>query len=49
MNPRISSTWLEEQRRQDPELHAREFAAQFIDGPGSNLDSAEVVAAVEAG
>ncbi len=49
MNPRIPADWLEEQRRQDPDLYAREFEARFIDGASSYLVSADVVACVRHG
>jgi hypothetical protein len=49
MNPAIDPDWLEERRREDPELYAREFEAQWIDGASSYLDSADVVACVRGG
>jgi len=49
MNPAISARWLEERRREDPEVYAREYLAEFVDGVSSYLPSAEVVAAVRHG
>ena len=45
MNPRIPAEWLEERRREDPDLYAREFEAEFVDGTGSWLSSGDVVRA----
>jgi hypothetical protein len=42
MNPRISTAWLEKQRVADPDLFAREFLAQWVDGASSYLDSRDV-------
>jgi phage terminase large subunit-like protein len=44
MNPAISADFLEEQRREDPELYGREYLAEFIDGASSYLTSADVIA-----
>jgi len=49
MNPHIPTAWLEEQRRADPDLYAREFEARFIDGASSYLESTDVVACVRHG
>jgi hypothetical protein len=49
MNQMIPAAWLEEQRRADPELYAREFEAQWIDGASSYLESSDVVACVRSG
>lgn len=49
MNDRIPAGWLEERRREDPDLFAREFLAEFIDSSGSYLPSEEVVRAIRKG
>jgi hypothetical protein len=49
MNPRIKKSWLEERRREDPDLYGREFLAEFIDGASSYLSSSDVVGAVRGG
>ena len=45
MNPSIPSDFLDDQRRRDPELFAREFQAEFIAGAGIYLDPDQIVAA----
>jgi hypothetical protein len=49
MNPRISKSWLDERRREDPDMFAREFLAEFVDGVSSYLTSEDVVAGVRGG
>lgn len=49
MNPRISVDWLAKQRLEDPDLFAREFLAEFVDGLGSYLTSEDVLGCVREG
>lgn len=49
MNPRIPAAWLEERRREDPELFSREFEARFLDGAASYLSAVDVSQAVRSG
>lgn len=44
MNPRIPAAWLEERRLEDPELYAREFMAEFVDGASSYFAAEDVIA-----
>src|SRR5262249_12601665 len=45
-NPAIDAEWLEDRRREDLDTYGREYEARWLDGAGSYLSSAEVVAAV---
>jgi len=49
MNPKVSPAWLEERRREDPDLYSREFLAQFVDGIASYLTSSDIMACVRRG
>jgi len=49
MNPMIPAEWLADRRREDPDLFAREFEAQWIDGASSFLESGDVIACVRHG
>lgn len=49
MNPQIDRGWLADRRLEDPELYAREFDAEFIDGAFSYLSAADVAACVRPG
>lgn len=49
MNPRIPVEWLAERRREDPELFAREFLAEFVDGASAYLTSADDMGCVRRG
>ena len=46
MNPSISGEWLEQRRREDPDMYAREFQAEFVDGISAYLSAADVMACV---
>jgi hypothetical protein len=48
-NPKISTKWLEDRRREDPDTFGREYEARWIDGATSYLESADVIASVRAG
>jgi len=43
MNPRIDAAWLEKQRRKDPDMFAREYLAEWVDGVSSYLDAGDVL------
>ena len=43
MNPTISADWLENERKRDPDLYLREYAAQFIDGASAYLCGEDVL------
>jgi phage terminase large subunit-like protein len=43
MNPRIDPAWLEKQRRKDPDMFAREYLAEWVDGVSSYLESRDVL------
>jgi len=42
MNPKISTAWLEKRRVEDPDIFAREFLAEWVDGVSSYLESRDV-------
>jgi hypothetical protein len=44
MNPAIPADFLEDQRRRDPELFAREYLAEFVAGAGAYLTAEDVIA-----
>ena len=46
MNPRVSRTFLERERRRDPELFAQEYAAEFVAGGGTFLSYRAIQGAI---
>jgi len=43
-NPNIAPDWLEDRRREDPDMFGREFEARWVDGASSYLNSVDVIA-----
>ena len=49
MNPTISTDWLENERKRDPDIYSREYLAQFIDGASAYLSGLDILACVDKG